>query len=144
MGKYINFGKFNKNYIYIILSCVFYILNEHFPTVLTEIFFNFEKIDENSKYLFKHDHIMDNFRFFALLIFSFIFYIYEKKSFKRKLNTEKSNNSIFDKGCFEVIKNNNEKKKNINKENILNLNFIITITIFSIINILTDIVSSLR
>jgi len=142
MGKYINFGKFNKNYIYVILTGVFYILNYHFPTVLTEIFLYSEKIDENSKYLFKHDHTMDNFRFFGLLIFSFIYYIYEKKSFKRKINTDQSNNSIFNRGCFETIKNNNERKKNINKKK-YNLNIIITLAIFAIINILTGIVSSL-
>jgi len=143
MGKYINFGKFNKNYIYVILTCVFYILNSRLPTVLKKTFLYYEKIDENSKNLFKHDYIMDNFRNFGILVFSFILYIYEKKSFKRELNTEKSDNSSFNKGCFEVIKNNNERKKNINKkENILNS--IIIIVIFSIINILNEIVSSLN
>jgi len=65
--------------------------------------------------------MLENLRFFGMLIFSFIIYIYEKKSSKSESNIGKSNASKSEKGCFKVIKNNNEKNNNNNKI-LLNLN----------------------
>ena len=62
-------------------------------------------------------------------IFSFICYIYEKKSSKSETNSGKSNALNSEKGCFKVVKNNDEKTKSNNRKNLLNLNLIILIII---------------
>ena len=117
MGIYISYGKYNKNYKFVILTGIFMILKYHLPSILTEIFLKYGKINKYTKnYLFNHDHIIDNFRFFCLLVFSFIFYIYEKKSSKSVSNNENASSSNSEKGCFEVIKNNDERKNNVNKK----------------------------
>ena len=148
MGIYISYGKYNKNYKFVILTGIFMILKYHLPSILTEIFLKYGKINEYTKtYLFNHDHIIDNFRFFCMLVFSFIFYIYEKKSSKsisNVSNTENASSSNSQKGCFEVIKNNDERKNNVNKKKIsLNLNILIVITICLINESLADIISFL-
>ncbi len=142
MGKYINFGKYNRNYKYVILEFVFMILKYYLPTILREIFLKYEIINDYTEYFFYHTHMIDNFRFFGMLIFSLIFYIYEKKSSKNISNNGKSNDLISGKGCFEVIKINDERKKNINnKKNLLNILIIIAICL--IIQLITEIITPL-
>ena len=140
MAICVNFGKYNKNYKYVILEFVFMILKYYLPTILTDIFLYKELINDNTLYLFNHDHIIDIFRFFGLLIFSMIFYIYEKKVSKSELIIGQSNDSNLEKGCFEVVKYNDERKKKINnKKNLLNI--IIIIAFCLIIEFLAEIVS---
>ena len=140
MAIYINFGKYNKNYKYVILEFVFMILKYYLPTILSDIFVYKEIINDNTLYLIEHDHIIEIFRFFGLLIFSLVFYIYEKKVSKSESNIGKSNDSNPEKGCFEVVKNNDERKKQINNKKIL-LNIIIIIAFCLIIEFLAEIVS---
>lgn len=143
MGKYINFGKYNKNYNYIILTCVFIILQIYLPNILLEIFLYYKQINIHTKNLYNNHNIMlENLRFFGMLIFSFIIYIYEKKSSKSESNIGKSNASRSEKGCFKAIKNNNEKNNNNNKIR-LNLNILIITTISLIIYFLEEIISAL-
>jgi hypothetical protein len=140
MAIYINFGKYNKNYKYIILDFAFLILKYYLSTILIDIFLYKEFINDNTLFLIRHDHIIDIFRFFGLLIFSLIFYIYEKKVSKSESNIGKSNDSNSEKGCFEVVKNNDERKKQINNRKNL-LNIIIIIAFCLIIEFLQEIVS---
>ena len=121
------------------------ILKDRIPFIVFEILISNGKIIKNSKYLFmNHGHMLDNFRFFGMLIFSFIFYIYEKKSSKSELNMEKSNASKSEKGCFKDIKNVNEKKEYDNKKILLNLNILIIIAICLILEFSEDIFSILN
>jgi len=144
MGKYINFGKYNKNYIYVILECIFLILKYYLPTILINILYYNEKINEYTVYLFKHDRMIENFRYFGLLIFSFILYKYEKKSSESKQNVGETNDLNSERGCFEVIKMNDERKKNLNnKKFFLYLNIIIVISICLIIEFLSEIIAPL-
>ena len=143
MGKYINFGKYNKNYIYIILVIIFMILKSYLPIILIEIFLHKEIEKKNILYLFKHDYILDVFRFFVMSVFSYICYIYEKRSSRSESNFGKSNDLNSEKGCFKDVKNNDEKIKYNNRKIFLNLNILITITICTIIESLYDIFSSL-
>lgn len=114
MGKYINCGKYNKNYIYIFIECIIMLLKYYLPSILMDIFKSNGKIDDYTSLLFEHEHILDIFRFFGMLIFSFFFYIYEKKSSKGESYIEKSNDSNLEKGCFEDIKNNDKRIENKN------------------------------
>ena len=63
--------------------------------------------------------MLDIFRFFGMSIFSFIYYIYEKKSSKSESNIGKPNDLNSEKGCFKDVKNNDEKTK-YNNKNLLN------------------------
>ena len=150
MGFYIICGKYHKNYKYVILTGIFMTSKYYIPQLLIAIFSTKEIINEYSANIFDHDYMIDNFRLFAMLIFSIIFYIYEKKSSKSETNFEKSdtiyssNSSNSDKGCFGVIKDNDEKKKKLNEtKNYSNLNIIIIVIICLFVEFFTEIISSL-
>jgi len=143
MGKYINFGKYNKNYKYLILAIVFLILHYQIPPILNEIFLYKKNKKKYDLYIFYHDHMLDIFRFFGMSIFSFICYIYEKKSSKSESNIGESNDLNSEKGCFKDVKNNDEKTK-YNNKNILNLNIFITLFILIITESLDDLFSPLN
>ena len=150
MGFYINCGKYHKNYKYVILTGIFMTSKYYIPHLLIAIFSTKEIINEYTASLFDHEYIMDNFRLFVMMIFSIIFYIYEKKSSKSESNFEKSDNlnssnsSNSDKGCFGVIKDNDEKKKKLNEtKNYSNLNIIIIVIICLITEFFTEIISYL-
>jgi len=145
MGNYINFGKYNTNYKFVILTGIFMASKYYIPHLLMAILSNKEIINEYATIFFDHDYIIDNFRLFGVLIFSIIFYLYEKKYSKIESNIEKSATSNSDKGCFRVIKGNDERKKKLNERknySILNLIIIVIICLFT--EFFQDIIYSLR
>ena len=150
MGFYINCGKYHKNYKYVILTCIFMISKYYIPHLLIAIFSTKKIINEYTASLFYHEHIMDNFRYFTMMIFSIIFYIYEKRSSKSETNFEKSdtiyssNSSNSDKGCFGVIKDNDEKKKKLDEsKNYSNLYIILIVIICLFTEFFSEIITSL-
>jgi len=88
MGKYIKFGKYNKNYKFIFLSavCMFF-LNILTPT-LFNILFCYNKISENVYYIYQHTCILNIFKYLGTFIFSCFLLRYERKFSKRELNSE--------------------------------------------------------
>jgi len=79
MPKYLHFGKWNKNYNYILLSSIFsffayYIYGYTFNDYLDEIKI-FAKINENNNHLI----INYTFNYLGLIIFSLILYQFESK-----------------------------------------------------------------
>ena len=137
-----SFGKYNKNYKYVFLSGFFMTLKYYLPTFLTEIFIFKKKINDYTIYLYNHSHILDIFRFFGMILFSFFFYIFEKKYFKSESNTEKSNALISEKGCFEAIKNDDKRLQKINKKKNI-LNFLVIIVVCLILECISDIFNTI-
>ena len=103
MSKYIPCGKWNKNYIYIILTAIFafftnYIFGYTFNDNLNEI-----KIYNPND----NNHIIINyiFRYLGLILSSFITYIYyKKKNFKSNFEE-----NIFKSSSIKLIYNNSEE-----------------------------------
>ena len=147
MGIYISFGKYNTNYKFIILTGIFMTCKYYIPHLLIALFLKKEIINEYSAQLFDHEHMIDNFRLFGMLIFSIIFYIYEIKSSKSESNIEQldtSNYSNSNKGCFGVIKDDDERKKKLKEsKNHSNLYIIIIVIICVIIEFFSEIISPL-
>jgi len=111
MVKYIEFGEYNKNYNFIFLTVLFWILFNNLPKFLINLFQKNEKISEKVNDLYNHDNIINCFLLLGMFVFSCIVYIYESKLSKSKSNAGKSNNSISDKGCYNDIRNSETKKK---------------------------------
>ena len=86
MVKYIKFGKYNKNYIYVILTGIFMILANFLPSFLTDIFLHYELITQQVQEIAIHPFNINIFAFFGMLIISFILYKYEEKISENKLN----------------------------------------------------------
>ena len=130
MVKYIEFGEFNKNYNFIILAVIFSILIRYLPKFLIPILFKYNKISKRVEELFDHS-IIRLFYLLLMLVFSCILYIYESKLSRRKSNFDKLNDSNSEKGCFKIIKINedNKKEKLNNRKNILNILIIIILII---------------
>jgi len=135
MVKYIEFGEFNKNYNFIILAVIFSILIRYLPKFLITLLFKCNKISERVEKLFSHS-IIKLFYLLFMLVFSCILNIYESNLSKRKSNFDKLNDSNSEKGCFKIIKINedNKKEKLNNRKNILNI-IIIVILIISTENL---------
>ena len=134
MVNYIAFGKCNKNYIYIFLTIVFWILL-YMPEFIIDSLKKKEKIDKKVEDLYKHGNILNTLFFFPMIIFSFILKRYESKLSKSVSNDNKlydSNASNSNKGCYNDIQISEEKKKkNLNnKKNILNIIIIVSICFF--------------
>ena len=129
MGKYIKFGKYNKNYKYVILTLVFMILVKFFPSFMTDIFLHYELITPQVQKIANHPHCKNIFMFSGMFIISFILYKYEEKLFENKIDICKPDDSNSKKGCFKSIKINEEKKKKLNnKTKLLKILIIIIIT----------------
>jgi len=103
MVKYINFGEYNKNYKFIFLLVFFSILNLYLNDIIIDIFLNYKLISQNVQDLFDHPYNID-----SMLAFSFILNRYESK---RKFSSYKFNTLKSEKGCFNIIKSNEKKKK---------------------------------
>ena len=86
MVKYIKFGKYNKNYIYVILTGIFMILANFLPSFLTDIFLHYELITQQVQEIAIHPFNINIFAFFGMLVISFILYKYEEKISENKLN----------------------------------------------------------
>ena len=132
MVKYIEFGEYNKNYNFIILAVIFWILFYSLDNFLIILLFKYEIISVKVIYLYSHRNIITVIYLFNMFIFSCILNIYASKLSKIKPSIDESNSSNLDKGCYNDIQINEDKKKEKlnNKKNLLNILFII---IFSII-----------
>ena len=130
MGAYIKFGDYNKNYKYIIFTCIFnylsyYVnygfLNEDLPA---------EIINPDSRDLYTHPFINDIFNFIGIIIISIILYkCSEKKSNINKQSNEKDDNE--EKNSSEILLIHNDIKDEINKNiSLLKLIFILSYWIF--------------
>ena len=122
MVKYINFGEYNKNYKFIFLLVFFSILNLYLNDIIIDIFLNYKVsffsnrvkppmknlISQNVQDLFDHPYNIDSITFLGMLAFSFILNKYESK---RNFSSYKSNTLKSEKGCFNIIKSNEKKKK---------------------------------
>ena len=111
MRKFITFGKSNKNYKFVILTCVFLILTEFLPSFLANIFLHYELITENVKDIEKHSIFLATIILLGMFVFSGILFKYEQKLSKKESIICKPNNSNNDKGCFKSIQINEEKKR---------------------------------
>jgi len=134
MVKYIEFGKYNKNYNFIFITVVFNVLVIYFPKFLIALLLKYNKISNRVEELYNNSILR---LFFLLFMFAFscILNKYESKLFKRKSNFDKLSVSNTGKGCFKKIKINEEKKKKKeklnNKKNLLNILIIVIIILFS-------------
>ena len=130
MGTCIKFGDYNKNYKYIIFTCIFNYLT-YFVTLgdLKEILISSKIIDEENKSLPTHAGINDIFNYIGIIIISIILDKYkEKKSSNNKQNNEIINNK---KISTEILLIHNDIKEEINKNiSILNLFFVLSYWIF--------------
>ena len=142
MAKYLNCGKYNRNYKYLILTSIFMVLEYYIPSTLIKILINSEIIEEKTQYIFYHDYILDIFRSFGMLLFSLAFYLYEKKMSKSESNIGKSKDSNLDKGCFKNIIVNDKRIKQISDRRIL-LSLIIIVIIWFLVDFLSIIISAL-
>ena len=143
MVKYIEFGEYNKNYNFIILAVVVYILSNYLPQISISLLLKYNKITEKVGDLYNHSYIMTIFISIGQFAFSCILNIYESKLFKRESNFDKFSASNSDKGCFKNIKITEEKKEKLNnKKNLLNILIIVIICIFS--EIILAIISFLK
>jgi len=126
MVKYIEFGEYNKNYNFIFLAVLFWILLAYLPKFLIIIFQKNNKISDKVNDLYRHENIINSFLLLSMLVFSCIVYLYESKISKNKSNADKLNNSISDKGCYNDIRKSEAKKEQIlnNRKNILTFIFI--------------------
>ena len=144
MVNYISFGEYNKNYKYIFLTCIFRILEYYLPMLLIEIFLHKKKITKSVNELDKHIYGINNFTYFGMFIFSCILHKYGKNLSKSESNIDKSNSSNSDKGCFKVVKMNDEKKAKLNNKNKKLLNVFIIVIIYCILEFLSEIISVLN
>ena len=76
MVKYIEFGEYNKNYNFIFLTVLFWILFNNLPKFLINLFQKNEKISEKVNDLYNHDNIINCFLLLGMFVFSCIVYIY--------------------------------------------------------------------
>ena len=144
MVKYIEFGEYNKNYNFIFLAVLFWILLAYLPKFLIKIFQKNNKISDKVNDLYRHENIINSFLLLSMLVFSCIVYLYESKISKNKSNADKLNNSISDKGCYNDIRKSEAKKEQIlnNRKNILSILLIICLCI--ILQFLAGIILALK
>ena len=83
MGAYITFGNWNKNYIYIILSCFCAIAFD----VTNGCGYYFYTLQLSESEFSGHIYIHKLFYYFLLFICSFLFYLYERQRDKNKIIT---------------------------------------------------------
>ena len=140
MSKYISYGKWNKNYKYIILTTIFafltnYIFGYTFNDYLDEIII-FANINENSK----NSHIIINyiFRYLGLILFSFILYKYEMRIKKNiyKSNYEDNNGNNIQSSSIKLIYNNSQE--NTKNKIIISPKFIILIMIIMVLQEISE------
>jgi len=130
MGKYISFSNYNKNYKYIIFSCIFNYLT-YFITGedLKEIIISLNIINKDTRSLSIHAVIIDIFNYLGIIIISSILYKFKEK----KLNTNNQNNDDLNNKSSELsliyYDINEEINENISILNFILLNYLITIII---------------
>jgi len=133
MRKYISFGKYNKYYIYIILSCIFNFIHYYIISGnLSEHLISWEIISDETESLNGHFVITDCFNYIGFFIISFILYI-----FKRENIDSPSKILLFNKKDI-------REKKDKKYVSFLNISFILIfwITISHIINIIYSLMIS--
>ena len=77
MVKYIEFGEYNKNYNYIILAVVVYILSNYLPQISISLLLKYNKITEKVGDLYNHSYIIAIFISIGQFAFSCILNIYD-------------------------------------------------------------------
>ena len=140
MRKYIKFGRYHKNYKYIILTLVFMMLAKFLPPFITDLFIHYELITPQVQNLAYHPHCKNIFMFLGMFIISFFLYKYEEKLSENKFDICKSKDSNSKRGCFKSIKKNEELKKKLNNKTKF-LRILIIIIITCIIECLKGIIS---
>ena len=130
MGAYIKFGEYNKNYKYIIFTCIFnylsyYVslgyLNEDIPSKI---------INPDSGDLYTHPFINDIFNYIGIIFISIILYKCREKKFNINKKNNKKNSNI-EKKSSEILLIHNDIKDEINKNiSFLNLFFILSYWVF--------------
>jgi len=129
MVKYIEFGKYNKNYDFLFLAAALNISISYIPKFFKSVLFNYNIISIIVDELFKHLYISRIFFSFFMLVFSCILNKYENKL--SEYNLDKSDDSNLDKGCFKNIRISEVKKGKLNnRKNLLNISIIIIICYF--------------
>ena len=139
MGKYFSFGKYNKNYKYIIFGCFF--------NILVSFIFGFD-LDDNfnelllfpsdrQKKLYKHMIVHEIFRNISVFIFSCVFYKMETMSNKKENIFQRLslNPSMRTNSQIILIFNDSE----VEMGSISFLNFLFIITLYVCIEYLSDI-----
>ena len=145
MVKYIEFGEYNKNYNFIFLTVIFWILFNYLPeSLIIPLIKNYNIISEKVEDLYNHGKIINAFLLFGMFIFSCILNKYESKLSKSESKVDNLNSSNLDKGCYIDVKISEEKKREklINRKNLLNIIIVISICIFT--QFLTGIVLVLK
>ena len=142
MGSYIKFGGYNKNYNYIILTCIFNYLTYLVSLgYLKKILESLGIINKNHKDFSNHPYIDDIFSFIVIIIISIIlFFLKEKKTDTTKENNEKNNNT--EKNSSEILLIHNDIKEEI-QNNISILNLIVILSYWVFIDHITKIIESL-
>ena len=143
MVAYIKFGGYNKNYKYIIFTCIFNCLSYYtINGYLNEDILSKKKNPEDSgdngdsrdkgdiEALYIHPFINDIFNYIGIIFISIILYkCREKKSNINKKSNEKNNN--IEKNSSEILLIHNDIKDGINKNiSLLNLFFILSYWVF--------------
>ena len=139
MVKYVEFGEYNKNYNFIFLAVVFWILMNYFPKFSILILFKYNIISKNVLELYNHSNIISIFTLFGSFVFSCILNKYENKLSRGESNLDELNAPNSDKGCFKSIKISEKKKK----ENLNNRKNFLYILVIIIICLLSEIILSI-
>ena len=132
MGKYVSFGRYNKNYKYIIFACFFNILANLICGDFNELFPSNEQ-----KKLYMHTTVHKIFQYIGVFFFSCILYKIETKSNKKEIRSKRTS-------LFSTMRSNNEIILIFNESqdeigNISNLSFIFIITVYVCIEFLAEI-----
>ena len=137
---WIKFGDYNKNYKYIIFSCIFNYLTYHITTGnLNNILISLFEIFKETENLYYHNIIYDIFNYLGFIIISFIL----NKIKENKTNTNKPNNEKeIEKNSSEIKLIHNDIKDEINKD-ISNLNLFFILSYWIFIDHITKIIESL-
>ena len=87
MGKYVSFGRYNKNYKYIIFGCFFNILANLLSGNFNDLLlFSSDK----QKKIYMHTKVHEIFQYIGVFIFSSIFYKIETMSYKKEITLQRT------------------------------------------------------
>ena len=127
MGKYFSFGRYNKNYKYIIFGCFFNILVDFIYGIDFNDDFNELLLipSDGQKKLYKHTIVHEIFRYIGIFIFSYILYKKEIMSNKKEITSKRTSLISTMRSNSEIILVFNDSQDEIVNISILIFSFII-------------------
>ena len=124
MGKYFSFGRYNKNYKYIMVSCLFNILVNFISGEFNELF-----PSNGQKKLIMHTTVHKLFQYIGAFIFSCILYKIETMSNKKEVTSQRTLSCSIMRSNSEIILIFNDSQDQIDNISILSFIFVITINV---------------